>query len=139
MTRQTLLTAKQQALRSRGLAVHFLTAELVRRGVSAAGVSQVLAGEVVAGLGDRLLLARIVGAAAGRAHTVGINESITVGAARTETVGHNETITVHGGRTENALQGLSALGAQQLTSGQPVTDPRDRQVFAVWLTVGFFG
>ena len=118
---------------------HQLTTELMRRGVSAEGVRQLLSGNVVSSLGDRLKFLRLLGQQVKSA----IEQHVTQGG-----VNGNELFSFHGqndvNRTiEHQLKGvlhelgLSAVGVQQLFAGLSVTDPQDRQRLAEIFLVAF--
>jgi hypothetical protein len=116
--------------------LHLSIMELSRQGVSLQGAQQVLTGQIVTGLADRHRLAQLT-IHGNRTESVDKDEMIAIHAEKNQDI-EVENDETHWVGHDNKLQqlGVSALGARQFLSGQPVTSAADRQVFAVWITVG---
>ena len=98
-----------------------LTQKLMSRGVSAQGTAQLLAGQIVSALADRLQITQFIHAEK--------NQDIEVENDETHWVGHDKISKVtFGGSLAEMLRkaGISAAGVQQILSSQPVTDAKDR-------------
>ena len=105
------------------------------RGVPFHQALQFLQGEPVLNSRDRLRLAQLL------AEALSVEASAAtarVGISYAETVGVAQEVTV-GVLMPKAMRklGVSALSAQQFLAGLSVTNGAERQVFAVWLTVGY--
>lgn len=81
---------------------HQLTTDLRQSGVSANGVEQLFAAEIITGLGDRNVLAQII---------------------KPKTTNEGLGWNFHWG-------GITAQGAQQILNSQPITNANDRRRFA---------
>ena len=109
------------AIIDRTQVLNHLTTELRRRGVSAEGAAQLLAGEVVANLGDRHTLARLTRATGDATEVLGLRSQVAV--VPTDPSGN----TIYVGTGGGGLWNVSHLGTLQFFSGLPVTDVLDRQ------------
>ena len=101
-------------LRSNVFAV-WLTVGFLRRGLSLQAARQLVAAEVLSSPADRRKLAQLLGVLV---DTSPIPLTVTVGGAHTEKVSAI--------RASLQKLGLSALGAQQLVTGQPLGSAEDR-------------
>ena len=102
--------------------VQKLTAELIRCGVSSAGARQFLGAESVSSLGDRRRLAQVVVQELGLAVGGGPLPLLLPAVQKVRDAAARMNV-------PSGLN-LSAAGAQQFFSFQPVTDANDRLLFA---------
>lgn len=100
--------------------LNHLTPALLRRGVSAEGAAQLLAGEVVANLGDRHTLARLTRVTGDATEPLGLRSQVAVDPS--DPSGNTIYVGTGGG-----IWNVSHLGTLQFFSGLPVTDVQDRR------------
>lgn len=109
--------------------VQTITTQLLQRGMSAVGARQLLAGDMVTGLGDRMQIVSLIHAE--KNQDISAERRRAELGNRTETVDQNESITLHQ-RSSIVLghAGVSMMGVAQCLSWQPVTKATDRQRLA---------
>jgi hypothetical protein len=114
-------------------------------GVSPTGVAQFLAGQVVSNPADRRTVAAIAAVlldlkAGEKVSRISLITPAVQSGLRVATKPPAATDAEPTALVSKAAQtlGVSPLSARQLLTAMPVVDRRDGNVFAVWLTTGFY-